>query len=787
MKNNTNLKWLNFNAFRMFKSFYFSLFIVCFYTTFAQTKVGQWNAHNSYNNSVSVAVNGNDIYCANRTSFFIFNKQSNSIETYTRVDGLSDVGITKIRFHKASNTLFIGYETGNIDIYRDGKLSKIDDIKRANVLASKKINDFYFVGNDAYISTGFGILWFDIQKLEFKDTYYILQTSIVPVNGVVFNGTTFFAATEQGVYEISKNTLDLNSKVDWQLCNPWVLHTGNYNCIGWFNDKVLVNLSIDGVKDTIYEYTSGSWKLAQNLELFEENKSFDFYKNEQMLISHEYNCTTHYPDFSMLGSVWTYGNNLGPWVVESVFDEEAKVWIADRERGLGNSTYNLYLPNGPSTNFCSNVYTFDNKIFVATGGRFNSNGNNRFRPGHIHYYENYEWKTLDYTNTEGIYSFLDIMSLAYNPVKNTLYASSLGYGIMEFENLQKKNVFDYQNSSLQDETSSPAWFYTGIPSLSTDKNNNLWATNNRCLQALHVKTADENKWYGFSIPPLNNTLHIRNFIITRNGNKWIQVLDGSNPGIVVFNENGTFDNASDDQWKVLSVGEGKGNLPSVRTFALTEDKNGDVWVGTEGGLVVFFSPDNILNENIDASNILVDHKGYTEILLEGQNILSIFVDGANRKWISAEGNGVYLLSPDGKEEIYHFTKENSPLISNDISSITVDPNSGEVFFATEEGMVSFRADATEGTNTYDRVLVFPNPIKTGYSGPISITNLVTNSTVKITDMVGNLVFETTAKGGQATWYGTDYNGQRVHSGVYLIYCYTQDGMGRYAGKMVFIK
>jgi hypothetical protein len=64
---------------------------------------------------------------------------------------------------------------------------------------------------------------------------------------------------------------------------------------------------------------------------------------------------------------------------------------------------------------------------------------------------------------------------------------------------------------------------------------------------------------------------------------------------------------------------------------------------------------------------------------------------------------------------------------------------------------------------------YPNPVQPGYDGPIAIYGLARDANVKITDIAGNLVYEGQALGGQAVWNGRDYLGNRVKSGVYMIF------------------
>ena len=152
----------------------------------------------------------------------------------------------------------------------------------------------------------------------------------------------------------------------------------------------------------------------------------------------------------------------------------------------------------------------------------------------------------------------------------------------------------------------------------------------------------------------------------------------------------------------------------------------------------------------------------------------------------ATKNGAWLISAEGDKVIYRFTEENSPLLSNDVKGIAIDGKTGEIFFATSNGICSFRSTATQGGETNNNVLVFPNPVPPGYGGTIAIRGLVDNAIVKITEMDGRLVYQTRALGGQAVWDGKDYKGRKISSGLYLVLVSDDGRKENLATKIIFI-
>ena len=324
-----------------------------------------------------------------------------------------------------------------------------------------------------------------------------------------------------------------------------------------------------------------------------------------------------------------------------------------------------------------------------------------------------------------------------------------------------------------------------IVSLLTDTDNNLWGTNSYSASPLFCKT-NQDEWIAFNMPFVaNQSTEIGEMIIDDYGKKWgIR----TNNGLFVYNDNNTIWDKSDDQFTKITTGLGSGNLPNNYVYCLANDLEGNIWAGTKEGVCVFYSPSSVFSGyNFDAQQILIQEGEYGQYLLSSEKINCIEIDGANRKWFATNNSGAILTSANGTAELIHFTAENSPLFSNKVVDIEVNDETGEVFFATDKGLISYRAGATKGSNNFSNVLVFPNPVKPNYQGSISIKGLLTDAEVKITDVSGNLVYKTKALGGQANWDGMNYNNERVGTGVYLVFSTDENGYEKAVSKILFIK
>src|SRR6056297_122079 len=362
------------------------------------------------------------------------------------------------------------------------------------------------------------------------------------------------------------------------------------------------------------------------------------------------------------------------------------------------------------------------------------------------------------------------------------YVGSWGRGVFEYMNDQIKEVHNESNSSLQ--SMIPGNDYIRIAGMDWDEENNLWVTNTGVTNPVSVKLTN-GEWHSFNFDSQISNILVKDILVTQNNHKWV-TLPGN--GLFVFDDNQTPDNENDDLYKKFSILDENGKIITNNIFSIAEDLDGNIWVGTDQGIVVYYNPTDVFESSLFyAQGIVITIDDYTQYLLNTETITSIAVDGANKKWLGTQNAGVYLVSKDGTEEINHFTEENSPLISNSINDVTINHETGEVFMATTKGLISYRGSATMGSDEFRDVYVYPNPVRENYAGDITIRGLVSNVNVKITDISGNIVYETNAEGGQATWNGKNFSGKRVSTGVYLVFCSNDDGSKTHITKLLFIR
>ena len=619
----------------------------------------------------------------------------------------------------------------------------------------------------------------DIRSEEILDTYKIGEGGdFVKIYDSNFDGDSLFVATSEGIYSASINEENLSD------FHAWKKHTN-------FENSLNANNSFQNIT-----FFNGSMyaKTLDSLVIVYENSVWETYNTFSKKIEHLH---SSYNDlFIVLEDEITIVKNDG--VIEkitqnissakhAIYDKDDGLWIADFDKDLLEYNNAIFVqqidPSGPRTANVFKLITTKNDLWIAPGGYYASRENIWNFDG-VFFFDNNDW---GYKSTAELGGAYDIVSVEANPKNDSeVYLSSWNGGIIKLSNKNFVTKYTYENTNGALDTVSIAnvngWIR--ISDLCFDDSQNLWAINSLSQNPLAVKTK-EGDWYSFRISGIDGpSTYFKDLVVDNSGQKWGVI---KNAGLFVYNDKGTFENTNDDETQLINTNVGMGNLPSLEVYSLTIDLEGEIWVGTDKGITVFYSPELVFSgQNFDAQQILIQQGEYGQYLLDTENINCIVIDGANRKWVWTNGSGVFLLSPDGTNEIHHFTSENSPLFSDNIIDLAINEISGEVFIGTEKGIISYRSDATKGHDSYSNVTVFPNPVKENYNGKIAIKGLVNNANVKITDINGNLVFESFANGGQAIWDGETQSGNRASTGVYLVFSTNTDGEETMVSKILFI-
>ena len=764
------------------------LFITINFGLSAQIGTGQWRLHIPAGNAIDVVATNGKIFTAYENGVTEYDLSSNELSFWDAVNSLSDISVACLGESTSNNSIFVAYENGNLDKIKDNEVTNIPAIKLAQIQGSKMIYKMVEYENHMYLATGFAIVKIDPIKNEVRDTYYPTNGT-GPILDIAFLNDSIFAISNDRMYVGLASNAALADPTQWtEDSRVPLLAANNYDEIEEVNNTLFISLKVDGYGlDTVYQLTNSSLQVAFIEPFITEIVSLNKVQDK---------LTVNYFDGSIL-----YNNNLSQFgfITNYTFGSanpnavdylDGKYWVADARSGLvefwGASNNNQIALSGPPKNEFYAMDWSSGKLAVAGGGL--SQVFVTFSKSGTYFFENEEWQLRDQSNMNlwNGANIWDFISISINPNDANQIAvgtySEVPVSIMDGTGQVVDTLTPY-NSPLEFTSLGNGW--SQASDMKYDDQGNLWILNGYSSMPLKVYTSS-NQWYSYDLGTFAKDKFTRKLVIDYNGNKWMAIKDN---GVYGFNDNGTISNIGDDQYINLNSGEYSGDLPSNEVNAIAVDFDNEIWIGTDNGFAVLYNSDGAFDAaagDYNAQRIKVEFEGNVEFVLGSTNISDIEVDGANRKWFGTANSGIILLSPDGLEILEHHTVENSPLISNTVLDLKLDQSTGELFIITDKGLVSYRTDATYEDPEYSNVVVFPNPARPDFDGPITIQGIRYNSDVKITDVAGNLVYKTTSNGGTATWDGRTLTGEKVQTGVYLIWTAANEGKGKNVGKVLVV-
>ncbi len=741
-----------------------------------QLAMGKWNTHIAYNSVEQIAQSANKIYAVSEGSLYSVDKEDGGIEFYSKLTGLNDAGISRIEYDTVNDQLLIVYTNGNIDVMNSGGVINLPDLFNKQISSGKSVNHIFFYDNKAYLSCSFGVLVINMQKKEIADTYFIgpnaSEVKVLNVN--ILNGK-IYATTINAIYTADVTNPNLVNYEFWTTIAS-LPGSGDIKKLITFNNQLILHRGT-----ALYRQNSdNTWEqIASDLSVnycnVSGNKLFALSSDSKL-----YLINTDYSKSLIEG--------IGV-VSDTEYDyENATAWFAASTFGVISYTktessapeIKTYKPVGPSVNSPWSMVFAGQKLFVVPGGRWAGEYN---LPAYVMMYEKGQWNNIDGLTIKAITNgpVRDFINIAVDPVDNThFFVTSYGTGLYEFKNNEFFKWHNYLNSTIETIIPDNPFNYMRVDGAVIDKSGNLFLAN--MGKNIKVLLNDGVTWTELSYPEAAKPNLGQILISNQNQNqKWIPAYRYT-PGIFIFDDGGSITDQSDDKSIFLSsfadTDNDGGVITPTSVYCLTQDKNGVIWAGTEQGPLLFYNTANAFKTGYTCSRVKIprnDDTNLADYLLIGERIKCIAIDGANRKWLGTEGSGVYLMSENGQVTVEHFTTANSPLLSNNIMSIAINPVTGEVFFGTSQGIVSYQSDASEAESTFKDVHAYPNPVRENYNGVITITGLVEDTQLKITDITGNLVCQTVSNGSIATWDGKDIRGNKVSTGIYLVIGVNADG------------
>ena len=768
------------------------LYLLFSNAVFSQIGTGEWRLHVPTRQAIDVATIDSFVYTAYESGIMEYNIHTNEKFMLNKVNILSDIQLSCLDSDTTNKTVYVGYNNGNIDKIKNGSVLNIPAIKLAQIAGSKKINMFYIQEEYIYVATDFSIVVLDKAKDEVKDTYYPTN-SLSPILDILIVGDT--------IYSLTTNKLQKASLLNPAISDPsqWINETRlpelisidqSYKEIEQVAQDIYVLFALsDYGMDSVFKLNQTGYELLTNYPYSIEIRTIKNRNNDL------YVCAD--------GAILTYDQSgipysnylslyLNIWFKPNAIDFLAPdIWVADGDKSgliriIGNYSY-LEVPIlGPPKNQFYSMDGYNGSIAIASG---TLNGiAPSFSISGAYVFKDEQWSLKDKSNipnwdTITIHDFLGVSINPTNTDQMALCSYSPNPLTLVSVSGDEAQTYNQSNSIIENTYLNNGWSLCS--DVCYDDNGRLWVLNGYTQEPL--KVLDENNaWHSFDAGANSRNKFSSKMVVDYNNNIWFVM---RSQGFFGYDFGSDVSDKSDDRYKQFTASVNNGNLPSNEVTALAVDFQNEIWVGTESGFAILYNSDASLDAasgDFELQRIKVEYEGNVEYVLGDTWITDIEVDGGNRKWMATASAGIVLLSSDGSTIIEQHTTDNSPIISNVIYDLQLNHKTGELFIVTDKGLMSYRTNATYEDPNYSTVKVFPNPVRPNFNGLITIQGIRYDSDVKITDVAGNLVYKTTSNGGTASWNGQTLDGQKVATGVYLIWTAAKTGAGRKVGKVLVI-
>lgn len=761
------------------KKVIFLLFVFVFTSVNSQINYSDsWEDFFSYNNVKDIIKVNDVIYALSENAIFTYNTRTLEINKISSVQGLSGETASAIYYSQTFDRIVIGYEKGLIEVVNgDDSITVSADIVSFNQTGEKSINHISEFNGTLYVATSFALIEYDIDALEFGDTFFIGDNSSdIKINQTIVFNNQIYAATENGIYIADTNN---NNLIDFNSWEASFLGTAFSNITN-FNNQVYVSSNAN-----LYRLDNGNLQLVRTF-----SQNIIKLQSDANTLSIALNTEAFVLNNSLIEQAQFTNTSDFRFSLNSIFTDGNETFLGTKEFGILSANvsqpavFTEIHPDGPVSNDIFSITGSNQNLWVVYGGyALSAYAPLNTRLG-FSFFNGENWNTTNYSTS---LPFADLVDVTVDPENNNrIFISSFGDtrdintintgGLMEVVDNEITRFYNENNSILEDIVpSDPTRVTIRIAGTSFDSNGNLWIANAGVSQELK-KLSPSGSFTGFDISSVksNSSFGLLDIAIDRNNSVWLAT---RGDGVVVFNETG-------NQIKSLTTTATQGSLPNLRVTSLAVDSDNRVWIGTLSGLVVLNNASSVFSESVDARPIIFLENGIARRLLDEETVNTIVVDGANNKWFGTDNGGVVYTNPNGQTTLATFNKENSPLPSNRITKIAVDKISGKAYFATDKGMVAYDSNVAPFGEILGEVYAYPNPARKNHQ-TITIdgrngTNLPKGTNVKILDVAGNLVFETNViegqqvNGGKVVWDKRNLAGNKVASGVYIVLLSNED-------------
>ncbi len=720
----------------------------------------KWTDLFSYNNVLAIREDAGKLIAATENGIFFYTPATGEITKLSKANGLHDVKISAFDYNPETKIGLVGYGNGAMDVITPDGITYVVDIPiAAGYSGSKRINHISITGDKAVISVGYGVSIYKLDKKEFGDSaFFGVGGTYEAAKEAAIKGEFIYVVTDTG---LKSHQMDIN----FPIFNTWTtLEAGNFTQIAGGG---------------VVAYANGNTvKFGEGTAFSTLNQGFSNIKDvvvtpQNIIIADASSVLV----FDIAGNL-VKTSNAGEELNTGYFSD-SKIYAGTKLSGMKNENGDLLKPDGPYNNISYKIDLVGSQIVISTGSRdaFNAPSESRLNLGYYHF-DGGKWHHPDLFKNYAVR--FNVMDAVINPAKpteifftNYYYKTGSG-GIYKME----KDVFvrNYENNNI----ATPGF----VNGLTYDENNNLFVSTSRMedeKMGFYVYNASSDSFSLVKVVTAGGAQKP----FTKLGMLYIPAPFFTGGGLLIYDYNNTPSSLSDDRFKILRK---ENNLPADGVVSATIDKNDNIWLGTRIGLRIISNPDAILTDNNpQAEAIIIEENGVGEELFRDSNILQIEVDAGNQKWVSVDDGGVFYLSSTGERTLKQFTKQNSPLPSNNVTDIKVDNKTGKVYFVTFEGVVVYQGDVLEVTEDFGDVLVYPNPVVySKFKGNVTIRGLAEKTNIRITDAAGNLVHQAVSRGGYYEWNLNNHRGVRVASGIYFLLMTNADGTDTATAKIAVV-
>lgn len=738
-------------------------------------QVGSWSIYPVFsgNNNNSLVDTGSKVFFLADGWLYSYDKDNDESVFYTKMNGMSDTDISGIYYNYDKKFLLVAYSNSNIDIVREnGRVDNVPDLKSVILTVSKTINSVDFSGDYAYIATDFGYMVIDCNKCVVKESFNYGKAfkSIVVTDKNIFatfDKKIYVSSVGESHYELS-SFKETNIKQEMQLRK--IDNSSMLTTTGWFY-YIKIGEDPTNLAMSVIEKSAPS-----NVSMSGSNMVAS-YKEKYIVVSPDGTSQTVAMPSEIDGSHLSTIDGKGLWNLDSKGLKEFS--ISDGSFTILHDTYR------PNTSTVSEPYylTYQNGTLYSMNSGRNYKGASNGKSVMLSSLKNGVWNNLNPIkidiHNKSYKSLIEPYGMAIDPFDSEkIWFGSFFEGIYCVKNGEQVQKIDHLNSPMYLD------FVVCVSDLKFDKEGNLWFSfynfNKTTYAPLYILPKD--KLYKENLTADDFiSIDLGNFATTYGSQLCISkdsryVLLGSNmwkSKLAIIDTNGTLTDISDDRVAIVSTyNDQDGKNFDIGYINSIKEDNGKYWLATNVGVGLINNIKAAFSGNVVVNRVKVprnDGTNLADYLLDGLCINDIAIDGANRKWFGSSTSGLYLTSSDGSEILEHFSAENSPLTSDEITSVACSTDDNRVFIGTKKGTLVYESDAAPAQNDYSDVYAYPNPVRPDYSGHITVAGLMDNSLVKITDSMGNLIYSGRSTGGMFVWDGLNSDGSRVNTGVYYVF------------------